>query len=53
MLDLFGSNDKSSYIVQLAGSANPLFDYGHADLMFGDNASSVAWPAVRNWIASH
>lgn len=53
MLDLFGSNDKSSYIVQLAGSANPLFDYGHADLMFGDDASSVAWFAVKNWISSH
>lgn len=53
MLDLFGSTDKSSYIVQLAGAANPLFDYGHADLMFSDNASSVAWPAMKNWITSH
>jgi hypothetical protein len=53
MLNQFGSADKTSVIVQLAASSNRLADFGHADLMFADNAPTLGWSHIANWIASH
>jgi hypothetical protein len=48
-----GSPDKNALIVQLYPPEYTAFDYGHADLLWADNAKSLVWEPIYNWIRNH
>lgn len=50
---LLGSTDVSSHIVSLYPAAQKLLDYGHADVWTADDADSLVWPAVIQWVQAH
>ncbi|OEU69959.1 MAG: hypothetical protein BA864_13325 [Desulfuromonadales bacterium C00003093] len=52
-LELLGSTDKESLIVQLYPPEPVALDYGHVDLLFADNAESLVWEPICHWINSH
>jgi pimeloyl-ACP methyl ester carboxylesterase len=51
-LELLGTSDtdKQSLIVQLWPEGYEVVDYGHIDLMFADNAETLVWQPIYNWI---
>lgn len=53
VLSLLGSKDKTSLIVELYPPEYAMLDYGHADLIWADNAQSLVWEPIFNWIADH
>lgn len=53
VLSLLGSNDKESLIVELYPPEYAMLDYGHADLIWADNAQSLVWEPIFSWIAKH
>jgi hypothetical protein len=52
ILNLIGSTDKNSMIVQLYPSQYAVLDYGHADPLWADNAETLVWSPILNWISS-
>jgi len=53
VLELLGSTDKQSLIVQLYLPEGVALDYGHIDLLFADNAESEVWKPIFKWIKRH
>ncbi len=50
---LLGSSDNTPLIVRLYPEGYEALDYGHADLLWADNALPLVWTPVRDWIKSH
>jgi hypothetical protein len=50
---LLGSADKSSLVVALYPPDLAALDYGHADLLWADNAKTLVWEPIYNWIHTH
>lgn len=53
ILELLGSADKQSLIVQLHPPEGAALDYGHIDLLFADNAEIKVWRPIFKWIKRH
>ena len=53
VLDLLGSTDKQSLIVQLYPPEGVALNYGHIDLLFADNARREVWMPIFKWIKRH
>ena len=53
VLELLGSTDKQSLIVQLHPAEAVALDYGHIDLLFADNAKHKVWMPIFKWIKRH
>ena len=53
ILELLGSADKQSLIVQLYPPEGVALDYGHIDLLFADNAKHKVWRPIFKWIKRH
>lgn len=53
VLDLLGSADKDSLVVQMYPPEAAALDYGHADLFWADNAKGLVWEPICSWIKSH
>ena len=53
ILSLLGSHDKESLIVELYPPECAMLDYGHTDLVWADNAQSLVWKPILNWINEH
>lgn len=51
-LTLLGSPDKNSLVVQTDPTDRAL-DYGHADVLWANNAKSLVWVPIYNWIIRH
>lgn len=52
-LSLLGSSDITSMIVQLESPDESALDYGHADLLWADNALQQVWQPITEWIKTH
>ncbi len=52
-LGLLGSDDVTSLIVSLYPPEAVMIDFGHIDLFIGDNAETLVWGAILNWIEDH
>jgi len=52
-LSQLGSSDIQSDIVSFYPPAQYALDYGHNDLFYAANASSVLWPKMASWLLSH
>ncbi len=50
---LLGSTDKKTLIVQLYPPEAVALDYGHSDLLWADNAKSLVWQPIYDWIKTH
>ena len=50
---LLGSIDKRILMVRLHPPEDVALDYGHADLLWADNAKSLVWEPIYKWIKSH
>lgn len=53
ILSLIGSSDKESLIMELYPPEYAMLDYGHTDLIWADNAQSLVWEPILNWIDEH
>ena len=53
VLELLGSTDKQSLIVQLYPAESVALDYGHIDLLFADDAKHKVWKPIFKWIKRH
>jgi len=47
------NDNVDTLIVELYPPEAVVLDYGHADLLFADNAKSLVWKPIYNWIKSH
>ncbi len=52
-MSLTTSNDVSSHIVTMETHENNFRDFGHADLFLADDASTLAWDPLAQWLLSH
>ena len=50
---LLGSTDKRTLVVKLHPPESVALDYGHADLLWADNAESLVWGPIYEWIITH
>jgi len=50
---LLGSTDKETLVVQLYPPEAVALDYGHVDLLWADNAKSLVWQPIYEWINTH
>lgn len=50
---LLGSSDKTSLIIQKELSESATLDFGHADLVWANNAPSEVWQPISQWVKSH
>lgn len=50
---LVGSTDVSILMVSLHPAEEIALDFGHVDLFTADNAPSLVWTPVLNWIVAH
>ncbi len=50
---LLGSSDNTPLIVRLYPEGYEALDYGHADLLWADNALPLVWTPIRDWIKNH
>lgn len=50
---LLGSSDVSSHVVSLAPPEARLLDFGHADLFVAEEARTLVWPVILDWIEGH
>ncbi len=48
-----GSHDVTTHVVRRLDAAHERDDYGHADLLYGDDAAHLAWQALAQWILAH
>ena len=47
---LLGSSDVTVQVVNLAPAGAEMLDYGHADLIWADNAEELVWEPIYNWL---
>ena len=52
-LSLLGSTDVTSFIVSLYPPESAVADFAHIDLFIADNATSLVWLPVLDWIVDH
>lgn len=52
-LSLTGSEDITVHIVQLQPDELRMIDFGHADLFFSDDAETLAWRPILDWLVAH
>lgn len=52
-LTLTASEDISKFNVQLLPDKKRGFDFGHADLFTADDAETLVWKPILNWINTH
>lgn len=50
---LLGSSDVSTLVVSLLPPSQRLFDLGHADIFHADDAASLFWSSILDWIRGH
>lgn len=50
---LLGSTDVTSLIVSLVPPANRIADFGHADLFLANNAATLVWQPLLDWVRGH
>jgi hypothetical protein len=53
VLALLGSSDQEALIVELYPPEYAMLDYGHADLLWADNAQALVWEPILNWLTAH
>lgn len=47
------SKDITHHMVSLQPPELRAIDYGHADLLMGENANDLAWDVLRKWLVNH
>ncbi len=52
-LSLLGSTDVSTHVVKYLPDVYRAVDYGHADLFLANNAASVVWAPILDWVQRH
>lgn len=50
---LLGSTEVSTQVVQRFGPDRRAEDFGHADLLFADDAPALAWQPLASWLLAH
>jgi len=50
---LLGSTDKTIHIVHKTSSTQRLSDFGHADLFLANDAQTLVWQPILNWVRTH
>lgn len=50
---LVGSSDVTTHVVRLLDPANEAEDFGHGDLLFANDAETLAWEPLADWILDH
>jgi hypothetical protein len=50
---LLGSTDVTTQVISLHPPGDVTLDFGHADLMYADNAAALAWAPLLTWILAH
>jgi hypothetical protein len=50
---LLGSTDRTTLIINKVPADQRLADYGHADLFLANDAQSLVWQPMLNWIRGH
>jgi pimeloyl-ACP methyl ester carboxylesterase len=50
---LLDSTDVSTLIIDKLPDTQRLLDYGHADLFLANNAQTLVWQPILNWLHSH
>jgi hypothetical protein len=48
-----GSTDVTHHIPALDTPENALFDFGHIDIFLGNNAETIIWEPLLNWLNAH
>jgi hypothetical protein len=51
-VSLLGSKDKTIKIIRLLPPGYEAADFGHIDLLYANNAKSLVWEPISNWIKS-
>ena len=52
-LGLVGSSDVTSLVVALYPADYIMVDFGHIDIFIADNAQSLVWMPVLDWVNDH
>jgi hypothetical protein len=52
-LSQLGSRDVTVQVVRRLAAADEASDYGHADLLYADDAATQAWSPLLGWIRNH
>jgi hypothetical protein len=52
-LSLLGSTDVTSHIVAFYSPENGIVDFGHIDIFIADNAQSLVWMPMLDWVNDH
>jgi hypothetical protein len=52
-LTLLGSKDVQQHIVSFFPPSQKALDYGHSDLLIADNAETVVWSRIVEWLRAH
>jgi hypothetical protein len=50
---LLGSSDVTTSLVELHPISERHLDFGHADLVYGNNAPVLVWQPIASWILTH
>jgi hypothetical protein len=50
---LVGSSDVTTHVVRRLAADRELEDFGHADLLYADDAPALAWKPLAAWLLSH
>jgi hypothetical protein len=50
---LVGSSDVSTLVVRRLPADDEIEDFGHADLLFADDAPDLVWSPLLSWLARH
>ncbi|HEY7215387.1 MAG TPA: hypothetical protein VIC28_12205, partial [Thermoanaerobaculia bacterium] len=50
---LLGGTDKTALVIHKVPAAQRLADYGHADLFLANDAQTLVWQPLLNWIKGH
>jgi len=50
---LLGSTDVTTLVVNLTPPAARIADFGHADLFLANNADTLVWQPILNWLLAH
>lgn len=52
-IGLMGSTDVTHVIPTFETAENALYDFGHVDLFTGNNAETLMWQPLLNWLNAH
>jgi hypothetical protein len=50
---LLGSSDVQTQVISLHPPADVTLDFGHADLVYANNAPTLVWQPLLSWIVTH